>query len=61
VFSVVDAFDAMTTDRPYRNALPPDLALERLAAGAGKQFDPDVVEVFTGLAHLLPVPEIQIA
>jgi len=61
VFSVVDAFDAMTTDRPYRIALPPDLALERLAAGAGKQFDPDVVEVFTGLAHLLPVPEIQIA
>lgn len=61
VFSVVDAFDAMTTDRPYRNALPTSMALERLAAGAGKQFDPDVVEVFSNLAHLLPVPEVQIA
>jgi ribonuclease P protein subunit RPR2 len=61
VFSVVDAFDAMTTDRPYREAVPVDLALERLHAGAGRQFDPDVVDVFTGLAHLLPVPDVQIA
>jgi HD-GYP domain-containing protein (c-di-GMP phosphodiesterase class II) len=61
VFSVVDAFDAMTTDRPYRDALPIDLALERLADNAGLQFDPDVVGVFTRLAHRLPVPDIQIA
>jgi HD-GYP domain-containing protein (c-di-GMP phosphodiesterase class II) len=61
VFSVVDAFDAMTTDRPYRNALPIAEALDRLAGGAGRQFDPDVVEMFTGLAYRLPVAEIQIA
>jgi ribonuclease P protein subunit RPR2 len=60
IFSVVDAFDAMTTDRPYRGALPMDLALERLSAGAGAQFDPDVVDVFTGLASLLPVPGTQV-
>lgn len=61
VFSVVDAFDAMTTDRPYRDALPIDEALDRLADGAGRQFDPDVVDVFSRLAHLLPVPDVQIA
>ena len=61
VFSVVDAFDAMTTDRPYRNAIPADEALDRLSAGAGKQFDPDIVDIFTSLAPLLPVPEPQIA
>ena len=61
VFSVVDAFDAMTTDRPYRDAMTVDLALERLAGAAGRQFDPDVVDVFLGLAPLLPAPEMQIA
>lgn len=61
VFSVVDAFDAMTTDRPYRSAVSAYDALDRLTSSAGRQFDPDVVEVFTGLAHLLPAPEIQIA
>jgi HD-GYP domain-containing protein (c-di-GMP phosphodiesterase class II) len=61
VFSVVDAYDAMTTDRPYREAMPPEEALERLSSAAGRQFDPDVVDVFTTLAHLLPTPEVQIA
>lgn len=54
IFSVVDAFDAMTTDRPYRSALPIEVALGRLAQAAGEQFDPDVVEIFLELAHLLP-------
>jgi diguanylate cyclase (GGDEF)-like protein len=40
-----DAFHAMTTDRPYRGALSPEEALRRLTAGAGTQFDPQVVEV----------------
>jgi diguanylate cyclase (GGDEF)-like protein/putative nucleotidyltransferase with HDIG domain len=40
-----DAFHAMTTDRPYRKALPVDEALRRLAAAAGSQFDPRVVDV----------------
>ena len=61
VFSVVDAFDAMTTDRPYRRALAVEDALDRLEAGAGKQFDPEVVDVFLRLAPMLPVPEPQIA
>jgi putative nucleotidyltransferase with HDIG domain len=40
-----DAFHAMTTDRPYRKALPVDEALRRLAAAAGSQFDPRVINV----------------
>jgi len=35
----------MTTDRPYRNALPAKEALRRLEEAAGTQFDPAVVEV----------------
>ena len=40
-----DAFHAMTTDRPYRLALPSEEALRRLKAAAGTQFDPQVVDV----------------
>ncbi|HLG10215.1 MAG TPA: HD domain-containing phosphohydrolase [Dehalococcoidia bacterium] len=46
VISVVDAFDAMTTNRPYRAALSETVALGRLHKGAGTQWDPEVVEVF---------------
>lgn len=49
VFSVVDAFDAMTTDRPYRGALSIDEALDRLHKGAGTQFDPEIVGAFKDL------------
>jgi two-component system, cell cycle response regulator len=43
---VVDAFDAMTSDRPYRAALTRDEARARLRATAGTQFDPEVVAAF---------------
>ncbi|HYN86129.1 MAG TPA: HD domain-containing phosphohydrolase [Pyrinomonadaceae bacterium] len=43
IISVVDAFDAMTSDRPYRARLPRAVAVERLRQGAGTQFDPIVV------------------
>jgi len=46
ILLVCDAFDAMTTDRPYRSALPVDEALNELARHAGSQFDPRVVDVF---------------
>jgi HD-GYP domain-containing protein (c-di-GMP phosphodiesterase class II) len=46
ILLVCDAFDAMTTDRPYRTALPIDEALSELARHAGTQFDPRVVDVF---------------
>lgn len=50
IFSVVDAFDAMTTNRPYRNAMPRDDALEEIRRNSGTQFDPDVVTAFERLA-----------
>jgi HD-GYP domain-containing protein (c-di-GMP phosphodiesterase class II) len=42
LIAVCDAFNAMTTDRPYRRALPPETALEEVRREAGRQFDPVV-------------------
>jgi len=44
--AVADAFDALTSDRVYRPALPLEEALEVLRDGRGQQFDPDVVDAF---------------
>ena len=43
---MADAYDAMTTDRPYRHALPKKEAVRRLKENAGTQFDPKVVRAF---------------
>ncbi|MGH2748752.1 MAG: HD domain-containing phosphohydrolase [Actinomycetota bacterium] len=48
-FAVADTYDAMTSDRPYRSALSHEVALETITAGAGKAYDPDVVEIFIDL------------
>jgi putative nucleotidyltransferase with HDIG domain len=53
VFAVADTLDAMTSDRPYRGALDWGTAEEEIAALAGKQFDPDVVDAFRGSSALL--------
>lgn len=55
MFSVVDAYDAMTADRPYRNGMPPTAALEELRRCAGSQFDPDCVDGFITLAQTLGI------
>jgi putative nucleotidyltransferase with HDIG domain len=49
IVAVVDAYDAMTNDRPYRKALPVDEAFRRLEREAGGQFDPRVVRLFIWL------------
>lgn len=46
IIAVADAFDAMTSDRPYRRALPVGVAIQELKKNAGTQFAPDVVKVF---------------
>jgi ribonuclease P protein subunit RPR2 len=46
VFAVADALDAMTSNRPYRRAIPWRAAREEIVAQAGKQFDPEVVAAF---------------
>lgn len=48
---IVDAFDAMTSTRPYRTALPIATALERLQANKGIQFDPDLVDAFLAIGE----------
>jgi GAF domain-containing protein/sensor domain CHASE-containing protein len=55
IIFVCDAYHAMTSDRPYRKALPVEEALEELRRNAGTQFDAKVVEVFEAeFAPLVP-------
>ena len=46
ILSIVDAFDAMTNDQPYRKAMKKKEAVIELQKNAGTQFDPDLVPVF---------------
>jgi diguanylate cyclase (GGDEF)-like protein/putative nucleotidyltransferase with HDIG domain len=46
VFAVIDAYDAMRSDRPYRRSMKPATAIEELRRGRGTHFDPAVVDVF---------------
>jgi HD-GYP domain-containing protein (c-di-GMP phosphodiesterase class II) len=49
ILSVVDTFDAMMTDRPYRKAITIDRVKAELRAHSGTQFDPHVVDAFVAL------------
>jgi response regulator RpfG family c-di-GMP phosphodiesterase len=66
ILAVADSYDAMTSNRPYRKALPHDIALAEFKRCAGRQFDPEVVEAFLSVidrfrgerrARGLPVPD----
>jgi HD-GYP domain-containing protein (c-di-GMP phosphodiesterase class II) len=46
LMAVADSFDAMTSARPYRAALPIDEAVRRLRKDRGKQFDPAAIDAF---------------
>ena len=52
IFPVIDVWDALTSDRPYREGLPPEEVRERIKADAGKHFDPKVVEAFMQMENL---------
>ena len=47
--AISDAFDAMTSDRPYRRGMPVAQALELLQGGAGTQWDRALVAEFVGM------------
>ncbi|MCS7016505.1 MAG: HD domain-containing protein [Gemmatales bacterium] len=49
IVALADAFDAMTSNRPYRPGMPPDLAFQQIRKHAGTQFDPQLAEVFLKL------------
>jgi len=46
MLGIVDAFDAMTSDRPYRRAMSREAAIEEIARCAGTQFDPELAGIF---------------
>ena len=46
VIAIADAYHAMTSNRPYRKALPADKAVDELTRNCGTQFDPDLVAAF---------------
>jgi HD-GYP domain-containing protein (c-di-GMP phosphodiesterase class II) len=63
---VADTYDAMTSDRAYRRALPHDVAVAELDRCSGSQFDPDISQMFNEgieqyreerLARGEPIPE----
>jgi putative two-component system response regulator len=49
LLAIVDAYDAMTSDRPYRNKMAGEAAADQLSSGAGTQFDPQMVDIFLAL------------
>lgn len=49
IFAIVDVWDALTSDRPYRKAWPRKKTLDHIHSLAGTHFDPQVVEVFTSV------------
>jgi len=50
LFAIVDVFDALTSERPYKPALPPDETMRLLAEGRAAHFDPNILDVFLPLA-----------
>jgi putative two-component system response regulator len=61
IVAIIDAYDAMTTDRPYRMALTRQEALRRIQARSGIQWDPELVTLFCSLfaSHTSQVPNRQ--
>jgi HD-GYP domain-containing protein (c-di-GMP phosphodiesterase class II) len=58
IVAIADAYDAMTSDRPYKRAMSHDLAIKELRRHAGTQFDPELVTLFCDLfASRAPLPD----
>jgi putative nucleotidyltransferase with HDIG domain len=49
IVAVADTFDAMTSDRPYRKGMPPEVAFGEVAKQSGKQFDPECAKAFLSI------------
>ena len=55
IAAVADVYDALTSDRPYRKAMPPSEAMEYVMGGSGTLFDPKVVSMFTRKVAPYPI------
>jgi len=54
IFAVIDVYDALTSDRPYRKAWAQEAAVEHIRSRAGIDFDPAVVDMFTRMVESSP-------
>lgn len=61
LFAIVDVWDVLSYDQPYRDAWPSEQVLEHIAAGAGTHFDPELVEQFLVLVADLDPKTVAIA
>jgi putative nucleotidyltransferase with HDIG domain len=52
IFPVIDVYDALVSDRPYRKAMPVDQVRDMIRSDSGKHFDPQVVEAFLAMDDL---------
>jgi putative two-component system response regulator len=59
IVSVADVFDALTHERPYKEAWPVKMAVREILEQPGRKFDPDLVDAFAGLDHLALLGEVQ--
>ncbi len=50
ILSIIDSYDAMISDRPYRKAMKKEIAIEEIKNCAGKQYDPRLVHIFLEIA-----------
>ena len=60
IFSVVDAYDAMTSTRPYREAMTHEAAMDEVLANSGTQFDPMVADAFVSLMESRPELQVRV-
>jgi putative nucleotidyltransferase with HDIG domain len=57
IIALADAFDAMTTDRPYREALSPEEAIDEILVFRGTQFSPELADAFAKMVREMPPME----
>lgn len=60
IISVADSFDAMVSDRPYRKAMPFEKALKILEKEKGRQFDPNIVDIFLNIINKYDLKNIEL-
>lgn len=60
IVCIADSFDAMITSRPYREGMPISRALDILRAERGRQFDPELVDIFVDVIHSMH-PTLEVA
>ncbi|WP_378955603.1 HD domain-containing phosphohydrolase [Pelosinus sp. sgz500959] len=60
ILAIVDSYDAMTSNRPYRKAMNHDAAIEELQRYAGIQFDPELVKIFIGINQIQNNSEVML-